>query len=112
MPYVPRNLRVEFYSKVCKCLPWGAYSDCSFMNHTSYGRIKGIYAILVIRLKQSKSLHLIQQDSGCVKHATNLRIYLCLALGNMKNSFESFIVTPSDSKLSKNFRTSNFPLKD
>lgn len=103
---------LNFIARSVSVSSWGAYSDCSFMNHTSYGRIKGIYAILVIRLKQSKSLHLIKQDSGCVKHATNLRIYLCLALGNMKNSFESFIVTPSDSKLSKNFRTSNFPLKD
>lgn len=72
--------------------------------------LKGMYAILVIRLKQSKSLHLIQQDGGCVNMLPILE-YIYALLGNMKNPFESFMML-SDSKLSKNFRTSNLPLKD
>lgn len=111
MPYVPRNLRVEFYCKVCKSLSQGSFSVCSFMNHTLYVRIKRDVC------NSSHQIETIKEPSSdttrwCLcKHATNLRIYLCLALGNMKNPFESFMML-SDSKLSKNFRTSNLPLKD
>lgn len=111
MPYVPRNLRVEFYCKVCKSLSQGSFSVCSFMNHTLYVRIKRDVC------NSSHQIETIKEPSSdttrwwVCKHATNLRIYVCLALGNMKNPFESFMML-SDSKLSKNFRTSNLPLKD
>lgn len=84
MPYVPRNLRVEFYCKVCKSLSQGSFSVCSFMNHTLYVRNKGMYAILVIRLKQSKSLHLIQQDGGCVNMLPILEYIYALLLETWK----------------------------
>lgn len=78
MPYVPRNLRVEFYCKVCKSLSQGSFSVCSFMNFMS--ELKGMYAILVIRLKQSKSLHLIQQDGGYVNTLPILEYMYALLL--------------------------------
>lgn len=80
MPYVPRNLRVEFYCKVCKSLSQGSFSVCSFMNHTLYVRIKRDVC------NSSHQIETIKEPSSdttrwwVCKHATNLRIYLCLAL--------------------------------
>lgn len=46
--------------------------------------LKGMYAILVIRLKQSKSLHLIQQDGGCVNTLPILEYIYALLLETWK----------------------------
>lgn len=43
-----------------------------------------MYAILVIRLKQSKSLHLIQQDGGCVNTLPILEYIYALLLETWK----------------------------
>lgn len=67
-----------------KSLSQGSFSVCSFMNHTLYVRNKGMYAILVIRLKQSKSLHLIQQDGGCVNTLPILEYIYALLLETWK----------------------------
>lgn len=74
-------------------------------------RHKEMYAILVIRLKQSKSLHLIQTRLRCddLLHKLSWTFFSpCLALGFQKYPLNFH----SDFKLSRNFRTSNLHLKD
>lgn len=84
MPYVPRNLRVEFYCKVCKSLSQGSFSFVPLWTIPFMSELKGMYAILVIRLKQSKSLHLIQQDGGCVNTLPILEYIYALLLETWK----------------------------
>lgn len=64
--------------------PWEAYSDCFFMDRTLYHKNEGIYAILVIRLKQSNRLPLIRPGGGCVNTPSVLEFIYSLLLETKK----------------------------
>lgn len=89
----------------------------NFWIERTFIRHKEMYAILVIRLKQSKSLHLIQTRLRCDDFDnTQLSWTLFFPLSCSwvsEVSIENFNwYFHSDFKLSRNFRTSNLHLKD
>lgn len=84
MPYVPRNLRVEFYCKVCKSLSQGSFSVCSFMNHTLYVRIKRDVCNSSHQIETIKEPSSDTQDGGFVNTLPILEYIYALLLETWK----------------------------
>lgn len=75
---------LNFIARSVSLSPRGAFLFVPLWTIPFMSELKGMYAILVIRLKQSKSLHLIQQDGGCVNTLTILEYIYALLLETWK----------------------------
>lgn len=71
---------LNFIARSASLSPRGAFLFVHLWTIPFMSELKGMYAILVIRLKQSKSLHLIQQDGGCVNTLPILEYIYALLL--------------------------------
>lgn len=76
--------RLNFIARSVSLSPRGAFLFVPLWTIPFMSELKGMYAILVIRLKQSKSLHLIQQDGGCVNTLPILEYIYALLLETWK----------------------------
>lgn len=75
---------LNFIARSVSLSPRGAFLFVPLWTIPFMSELKGMYAILVIRLKQSKSLHLIQQDGGCVNTLPILEYIYALLLETWK----------------------------
>lgn len=75
---------LNFIARCVSLSPRGAFLFVPLWTIPFMSELKGMYAILVIRLKQSKSLHLIQQDGGCVNTLPILEYIYALLLETWK----------------------------
>lgn len=75
---------LNFIARCVSLSPRGAFQFVPLWTIPFMSELKGMYAILVIRLKQSKSLHLIQQDGGCVNTLPILEYIYALLLETWK----------------------------
>lgn len=75
---------LNFIARSVSLSPRGAFLFVPLWTIPFMSELKGMYAILVIRLKQSKSLHLIQQDGGYVNTLPILEYIYALLLETWK----------------------------
>lgn len=75
---------LNFIARSVSLSPRGAFLFVPLWTIPFMSELKGMYAILVIRLKQSKSLHLIQQNGGCVNTLPILEYIYALLLETWK----------------------------